>query len=179
MKRFYILVFSTFALFSTIQPAAAQEIFLGLAAHEVDTPLSFKIDEQGVDIQAGYRGKRIEALSVIGAPSPYIFASVNSAGDTSLVAAGLSWKIGEKFYLRPGIGLAIHDGPSQRFTADGSQTQLGSRILFEPELAVGVQLSERVDLEASWVHVSHAQLFNRNQNPGLDIIGARLVIKLP
>jgi len=179
MKRFYILVLSSLAWLTAIQPATAQEIFIGLAAHEVDTPLSFKIGEQGVDIQAGYRGKRIDALSVIGAPSPYIFASVNSAGDTSLVAAGLSWKIGNRFYLRPGIGLAIHDGPSQRFTADGSQTQLGSRILFEPELAVGVQLSKRVDLEASWVHVSHAQLFNRNQNPGLDIIGARLVIKLP
>lgn len=179
MKNFYALVLSVFALYAVVQPVAAQEIFIGVAAHEVDTPLSFKIDEQGVDVQAGYRGKRIEALSVIGAPSPYIFASVNTAGDTSLVAAGLSWKIGNRFYLRPGIGLAIHDGPSLRFAPDGSQTQLGSRILFEPELAVGVQLSERIDLEASWVHVSHAQLFNGNQNPGLDIIGARLVIKLP
>lgn len=178
MKRFYLLVLSIFAWSAAIQPAAAQEIFVGLAAHEVDTPLSFRIGEQGVDVQAGYRGKRLEALSVIGAPSPYIFASVNSDGDTSFVAAGLSWKIGDKFYLRPGIGLAIHDGPSLRFAADGSQTQLGSRILFEPELAIGVQLSERIDLEASWVHVSHARLFNSNQNPGLDIIGARLVIKL-
>lgn len=179
MKRYYILVLATFAWLAALQPVAAQEIFVGVAAHEVDTPLSFKIDEEGVDFQVGYRGKRIEALSVIGAPSPYIFASINSAGDTSLVAAGLSWKIGTKFYLRPGIGLAIHDGPSLRFAPDGSQTQLGSRILFEPELAVGVQLSERIDLEASWVHVSHAQLFNDGQNPGLDIIGARLVIKLP
>ncbi|MEP2101557.1 MAG: acyloxyacyl hydrolase [Parasphingorhabdus sp.] len=179
MKSFTILVLTALACFASAHPAAAQEIFVGVAAHEVDTPLSFKIDEEGVDFQAGYRGKRIEALSIIGAPSPYIFASINSAGDTSLVAAGLSWKIGDKFYLRPGIGLAIHDGPSLRFASDGTQTQLGSRILFEPELAVGVQLSERIDLEASWVHVSHAQIFNGNQNPGLDIIGARLVIKLP
>ncbi len=179
MKHFYILFFAFFAWFTVTQAAAAQEIFVGVAAHEVDTPLSMQIDEEGVDFQLGYRGKRIEALAAIGAPSPYIFASVNSAGDTSLVAAGLSWKIGNTFYLRPGIGLAIHDGPSLRFAPDGSQTQLGSRILFEPELAIGVQLSERIDLEASWVHVSHAQLFNDGQNPGLDIIGARLVIKLP
>ncbi len=179
MKLFYTLALAIFALFADVTPALAQEIFLGVAAHEVDTPLSFKIYEEGVDFQAGYRGKRIEALSVIGAPSPYIFASINSAGDTSLVAAGLSWKIGNKFYVRPGIGLAIHDGPALRFAPDGSQTQLGSRILFEPELAIGVQLSKRIDIEASWVHVSHAQIFNRNQNPGLDIIGARLVIKLP
>ncbi|QTD54978.1 acyloxyacyl hydrolase [Parasphingorhabdus cellanae] len=179
MKSFYMFVLTTFIWLAPLQQATAQEIFVGVAAHEVDTPLSMKIGEEGVDLQVGYRGKRIEALSAIGAPSPYIFASINSAGDTSLIAAGLSWKIGTKFYLRPGIGLAIHDGPSLRFAPDGSQTQLGSRILFEPELAIGVQLSERIDLEASWVHVSHAQLFNGNQNPGLDIIGARLVIKLP
>lgn len=179
MKYVTLMALSALGLLTAVQPAAAQEIFIGVAAHEVDTPLSTRIFEEGTDFQAGYRGKRIEALSAIGAPSPYIFASVNSAGDTSLVAAGLSWKIGDELYLRPGIGLAIHDGPSQRFAADGSQIQLGSRILFEPELAVGIQLSERIGIEASWVHVSHAQLFNSRQNPGLDIIGARLVIKLP
>jgi lipid A 3-O-deacylase len=179
MKNLRVSILPILAWLSAVQPAVAQEIFVGVAAHEVDTPLSMDIGEDGVDFQAGFRGKRIDALSAIGAPSPYIFASINSAGDTSLIAAGLSWKIGTKFYLRPGIGLAVHNGPSLRFAADGSQTQLGSRILFEPELAIGVQLSERIDLEASWVHVSHAQLFNGNQNPGLDIIGARLVIKLP
>ena len=178
MKNLLLSVLVVVTWFAGTQPAAAEEIFIGVAAHEVDTPLSFKIYEEGVDFQAGYRGEQIEALSIIGAPSPYIFVSINSAGDTSLVAAGLSWKIGETFYLRPGIGLAIHDGPSLRLAPDGSQIQLGSRILFEPELAIGVQLSERIDLEASWVHVSHAQLFNGNQNPGLDIIGARLVMKL-
>ncbi|MEP3225028.1 MAG: acyloxyacyl hydrolase [Parasphingorhabdus sp.] len=179
MQRYFIFLFVIMFGCVATQSARADEIFVGVAAHEVDTPLSFRIDEQGVDFQAGYRGDPIQGLSFIGAPSPYIFASINSAGDTSLIAAGVSWKIGTTFYLRPGIGLAIHDGPSQRFAADGSQIQLGSRILFEPELSVGVQLSKRIDLEATWVHVSHAQLFNGNQNPGLDIIGARLVIKLP
>ena len=105
--------------------------------------------------------------------------SINSAGDTSFAVAGLSWKIGDRVYARPGIGIAIHDGPSLEFAPDGSQTQLGSRVLFAPELSVGIKLSEKVDLEASWVHLSHARIFSSVQNPGLDSIGMRLVVKLP
>ena len=51
--------------------------------------------------------------------------------------------------------------------------QIGSRILFAPEIGVGAQLTDRVSVEASWVHLSHAQLFSRH-NPGMDTIGLRL-----
>lgn len=157
-------------------PAAAQEAWIGVSAHEVDTPFSLDIGEGGTDVQAGVRGKPIEALRAVGAPAPYLLGVVNTRGDTSLVAAGLSWRIGRTVYLRPGIGLAVHDGPSYRIT-NRRRTDLGSRVLFEPELAAGVQIGEGVAVEASWVHVSHAQLFS-GQNPGLDIIGARLMLKL-
>lgn len=160
-------------------PARADEIFAGLGSQDIVTPLAQDTGATGVDFQLGYRGEPIEALSFVASPSPYILASVNSAGDTSFAAVGLSWKFGEKIYLRPGIGVAIHDGPKLAFAPDGSQTQLGSRVLFEPELAVGVKISERVDLEASWVHLSHARIFSSVQNPGIDSIGMRLVVKLP
>ena len=160
-------------------PAQADELFAGMGSQDIVTPLAQDTGADGVDFQLGYRGEPIEALSFIAKPSPYILASVNSAGDTSFAAVGLSWKFGEKVYLRPGIGIAIHDGPELAFASDGSQTQLGSRVLFEPELAVGVQISERVDLEASWVHLSHGRLFSSVQNPGIDTIGMRLVLKLP
>ncbi len=105
--------------------------------------------------------------------------SGNLTGDTSFAAAGLSWKIGDRIYLRPAIGLAVHDGPDFSVGPDGSQTQLGSRIVFEPELSVGVRLSETIDLEASWVHLSHGKIFNSVQNPGRDSVGLRLVVTLP
>ena len=38
---------------------------------------------------------------------------------------------------------------------------------------VGVQVNDRLSVEASWVHMSHAQLFGR-QNPGIDNVGVRL-----
>lgn len=159
-------------------PLAAQEAWVGIAAHGVDTPFTFDTGEDGADLQLGYRFAPEAALSAIGSPAPYVFALANTAGDTNLVAAGLSWKLGGRVYARPGIGLAVHDGPSLRVRAeDGLRTDLGSRLLFEPEIAIGWQATPRLGLEASWVHVSHAQLFS-GQNPGLDIIGARMVLRL-
>ncbi len=166
-------------LLATSYPAQADELFVGVAAHQEIRPLAANNDEQGVDIQLGYRGERIEALAFIGKPAPYLLLSGNLSGDTSFAAAGLSWKFGDKIYLRPAIGLAIHDGPEFSVGPDRSQTQLGSRIVFEPELSVGMRLSETIDLEASWVHLSHGKIFNSVQNPGRDSVGLRLVVTLP
>jgi hypothetical protein len=157
----------------------AQEVFVGGYAHGVDTPLTFDTNEGGADIEAGFRFAPVEALSFIGKPQPYVFASVNTAGDTSFAGGGLSWTIGKgRFYLRPGIGVVVHDGPSLRVDpATRLRTDLGSRVLFEPELAAGVRLGEKWSAEASWVHISHARLFG-GQNPGLDMIGLRLNYRL-
>lgn len=157
-------------------PASASELFGGVLAHDVDSPLTAGGLEDGADFQLGWRGGRIGALGFIGAPSPYAFASVATGGETHFAAAGLSWRIGDRFFVRPGIGLAIHTRSSHG-VANGFRTDLGSRVLFEPELGIGYQFSERVSLEASWVHISQGQLFSR-QNPGMDSVGLRLSYKL-
>jgi hypothetical protein len=163
-------------LLAAASPAGAAEIFGGLAAHDVDTPLNKGGFEGGLAIQAGLRGDRIKALKAIGAPSPYAFASVSTEGGTNLAAAGLSWKIGGRLFLRPGIGLAVHDRSSQ-VVRGGLRGDFGSRILFEPELGLGFRIDGRWTAEASWIHVSHAQLFS-DQNPGMDNIGVRLSYRL-
>jgi lipid A 3-O-deacylase len=161
------------AAFALTEKAHAGDVFAGVSAHEVDTPFSLKTRESGVDVQIGYRAGKIEALALIGKPAPYVFASVNTKGDTSFIAAGLSWKLGKTFYVRPGIGLALHDGPIPRSGTNGRRSDLGSRILFEPEIAVGYQLSEKAALELSWTHISNATLLS-GQNPGIDMIGLRV-----
>jgi len=153
-------------------PAQASDVFAGLLAHDVETPLTKGGFESGADIEFGWRGERIGALSFIGAPSPYVFASAATGGETHLAAAGLSWRLGDRLFARPGLGLAVHTR-SSRGVRNGVRTDLGSRILFAPEVAVGYQVSPRVAIEAVWVHVSHAQLLSR-QNPGMDSIGLRL-----
>jgi lipid A 3-O-deacylase len=164
------------ALAASASPAQASELFGGVLAHDIDSPFTLGGREDGADFQFGWRGRPIRALRVIGSPSPYLFGSVHAAGDTHFAAAGISWKIGGRLFLRPGLGLAVHTR-SSRGVADGLRTDLGSRVLFEPELGIGYQVSDRVAIEATWVHISNAQLLSR-QNPGMDSIGVRLSYSL-
>ncbi|UVI39716.1 acyloxyacyl hydrolase [Qipengyuania spongiae] len=158
-------------------PAQAEEVFGGIYAHGVDTPFTFDTGEGGLDVQIGVRSDRIQALDFLGKPAAHVFGSLNSReGGTDFVAAGLSWTIGAgPVYVRPGIGLALHNAPELRVDPETRiRTDLGSRILFEPEIAIGTNLSERLSVEASWVHISNARLLDRDQNPGIDMIGARV-----
>ena len=157
-------------------PAQAQEIFGGVLAHDVDTFLTKGGFEDGVDFELGWRGERIEALRFIGAPSPYVFGSLASGGETHFAAAGLSWRFGGRLFVRPGIGIAIHTRDDDGVIGN-IRTDLGSRFLFEPEIAIGYQASPRLAVEAAWVHLSHAQLLSR-QNPGMDSVGIRLSYRL-
>ena len=174
------LSFAAFAVVFLSAPAAAQEVFGGLYAHEVDTPLTLHTGEGGADVALGYRFARIEALSVIGKPAPYVIGSLNTAGDTSFAGAGLSWTIGKgPVYLRPAVAVVVHDGPGYRVDpATRMRTDLGSRVLFEPEFGLGYRLNGNLAIEASWMHVSQGRLFNWKQNPGIDMIGARLNLHL-
>lgn len=159
--------------------ASAGEVFGGLYAHNVNTPLSLGGHvEDGMDVQLGYRAGDITRLLGAGL-QPYVFGALNTAGNTSYAAAGLSLKFGGKLYIRPGLGLAIHTGSAANFDNPyNDKIEFGSRVLFEPELGIGVQVAPRVSAEASWVHMSHAQLFGR-QNPGIDNIGVRVNVALP
>lgn len=159
--------------------AHADEVFVGGYAHAVDTPLTLRTDEGGADLEVGYRFAPVAALAFLGRPSPYLIGSLNSDGDTSFAGAGLSWKLGGgRIYVRPEVGVVVHDGPKERIASNGTHLELGSRVLFEPGIGVGTRLSERASIEASWTHISQGRLFNDEQNPGIDMWGARLNWKL-
>jgi hypothetical protein len=155
-------------------PVQAGELFGGVYVHDVDTPLSKSGVEGGADIQFGYRGGRIGRTPL----QPYIFGALNTAGKTSYAAAGLSAKFGDRFYVRPGLGIAVHNG-SARNVQDPTnhKIEFGSRVLFEPEIGVGFRINGHATVEASWVHMSHARLFGQ-QNPGIDNFGIRLNLGL-
>ena len=162
------------ALLAAAAPANAGEVFGGLYAHDVKTPLDKSGIESGGDVQIGYRGGHIAGTPI----HPYAFGALNTAGDTSYAAIGLSARFGKAIYIRPGIGLAIHNGSAKKFQdPTNDKIDFGSRVLFEPELGVGAQINSRLSVEASWVHMSHAQLF-AHQNPGIDNFGVRLNLGL-
>jgi hypothetical protein len=153
-------------------PARAGELFGGVYVHDIDSPLTKSGIEQGADIQLGYRWDRIGRTPL----EPYVFGAVNTSGETHYAAIGLSAKFGERVFIRPGFGIAVHSGSDDNFNRT-DKVAFGSRILFAPEVGLGVRLSKRATIEASWIHMSHAQLFGK-QNPGIDNVGVRLSWKL-
>ena len=171
MKRLAIFALAAATLTA---PAHAGEVFGGLYVHDVDTPLTKSGIEQGADVQLGYRGGRIGRTPL----QPYIFGALNTAGDTSYASAGISARFGKRLFVRPGVGIAIHNGSARKFQdLSNDKIDFGNRVLFEPELGIGFDVNRRLSIEASWVHMSHAQLFGR-QNPGIDNLGARLTLRL-
>ena len=156
-------------------PGLADELWLGLYEHDIT--LAQTEFETGQDIKGGWIGDPIAGLRAIGRPSPHILLSKSLNGETDYAAAGLNWRFGKTIYVRPGIGIAVHDGPS-RAVRKGRRVDLGSAVVFEPELGIGWRLSDDVAFEASWIHLSHATLFSR-QNRGMDSWGVRVLVRLP
>lgn len=170
MKRVTILCAAMIGAAALPSAASAGEVFGGLYVHDVDTPLSIAGIEGGMDVQLGWRGGRIGRTPL----QPFVYGSLNTAGETNYAAAGLSARFGDRIYVRPGIGVAVHTGSAANFQHAGEDhIDFGSRVLFAPEIGVGARISDRVSIEASWVHLSHGQLFGR-QNPGMDNFGVRL-----
>jgi lipid A 3-O-deacylase len=172
VKRVAIL--ASVALAAAALPRAAQagEVFVGVYVHDVKLPTDKSGIEGGMDVMLGYRGGNIAGTPL----QPYIFGALNTAGQTNYAAAGVSARFGHRFFIRPGFGIAVHTGSAGKvFRPD--RIAFGSRVLFEPELGVGAQLNDRLSVEASWVHMSHAQLFAR-ENPGIDNLGVRLTLRL-
>lgn len=153
-------------------PAHAGELFGGVYVHDVKLPTDLSGIERGLDFQLGYRGGGIAHTPL----QPYVFGALNSAGQTSYAAVGLSAKFGHSIYIRPGLGIAIHNGSAGKFF-NQHEIAFGSRVLFEPEIAVGTRINDRLSIEASWIHMSHAQLFG-GENPGIDNLGLRLNLAL-
>lgn len=153
-------------------PAHAGELFGGLYVHDVKLPTDMSGLESGMDVQVGYRGGGILHTPL----QPYLFGALNTSGNTSYAAAGLSARFGSRIYIRPGLGIAVHTGSADKFYRF-DKIAFGSRVLFEPELGIGAQVAPRISVEASWVHMSHATLFSR-ENPGIDNLGVRLNLKL-
>src|SRR5438034_6215715 len=159
---------------ATAAPAHAGELFGGLYVHDVKLPTDKSGIESGADAMLGYRWGGIAGTPL----QPYLFAAVSTAGETSYAALGLSAKFGKSIYIRPGLGIAIQTGSAKKFQdLTNGKIDFGSRVLFEPEIGIGTRINDRLSIEASWVHMSHATLFSR-QNPGIDNLGVRLNLAL-
>lgn len=187
-------VISLLSAMQIASPAVAGEVFAGAYVHDVDDGISYGKFESGTQIVVGARTTALDELALLGKPRIHLLVGVNAAGETSYAAAGLGWRfdLTERLYVQPGIGLAVHTGrvnlpspdepgltPQQRLkrTSDReTRLDLGSRVLFEPELSVGWKATARLSMELSWIHLSHARLAG-SYNPGVGDVGLRLVYR--
>jgi len=178
LSRAWMLAASGVAASLTLGQARAQEVFAGVYAHDVRLGITVCCYEHGADIELGARTAPIGALSRLGDFRVYSLGSVNTAGGVDFAAAGLAYRLhlGRRFYISPGIGGAVQNGDADRFQRRPDHLDLGSRILFEPEAAIGYTWSPHWATEVSYVHLSHARLAGP-QNPGMDDVGLRLVYR--
>jgi len=188
------------AVLAVAAPACASEAFVGVYKHDVTfigdaIGLGAAGREGGADIHLGYRTGKLETLRWLGKPQVHAMVSINTNNTSNFVAAGFDWKIelGQPggFYFRPGIGLAYTDGKAGLPPANAPgltqaerdrrtylyyhRIDFGSHVLFEPELALGYQVSDKVSVELSYTHLSNGQIFHQGKNQGLDDAGVRLV----
>ena len=179
-------------------PAAAPEWYVGLYAHDITVVgetlgLGAAGREEGAGIHLGYRSAPFDSLGWLGRPQAHAFVSINSNNTSNFVSLGLDWKIplSERFYLRPGFGLAYTDGAAglppvnapgltpqeqaRRLALYRSRIDFGSKLLFNPQLALGFRFNDQVATEFSYTHLSNGQIFHTGKNQGLDDAGIRLV----
>ena len=116
-----------------VAPAEAGEIFGGLYVHDVKLPTDLSGHESGFDLQLGYRGGRIGRTPL----QPYVFGALNTAGETSYASVGVSAKSANRSLRRLGLAIARRLGGRLPHRQD----RVGSRVLFEPEVAVGAQIN--------------------------------------
>lgn len=191
LKRLALLGAACLALAS---PAGASEVFGGLYGHA----LNRKQPEGGLDILAGVRTDRIQSLPWLLNPSFHLMGAYSTEVDSHFVAAGFNWPFnlgpGGRFYIRPGIGLAVTTGVTgignayepglsaaeraRRLQLAATRIDYGSSVLFEPELGIGYRFNDRLSVEAAYLHLSNGEIFHRGKNQGQDDLGVRLNYRL-
>ena len=189
MKMFLKAALIAAAAMGVASAARADDVFGGFYGHGLGVAGR---EQDSFDSMIGYRTNRISWLSWIWKPEAHAILSINDKYSTDFAAVGLDWRVrfSEKWYIRPGIGLAYTTGKAGLPPANApglteaqyltrlhlyqERIDFGDHYLFEPELAVGYNLTQKWALEASYVHLSNGQILHQGKNQGLDDVGLRL-----
>ncbi len=110
------------------------------------------------------------AFDILLSPRPHLGANLSLEGETSRLYLGLTWQVplGTAYFLEASFGGAWHDGPLD----EPGIASYGCELSFRESAALGVRISERLNLVAGVEHMSNADLCGRNR--GLTSGGVRL-----
>ncbi|MBI5165031.1 MAG: acyloxyacyl hydrolase [Magnetospirillum sp.] len=162
----------TAVLLVAASPALADSAELRLGVLRHDAGIFGNREEAGVDGNVEVLFPSPTLLEPIWSPRPHLGATVNSAGDTSQIYAGLTWQWSppvSPVFIEFSLGGAVHNGDVT--TRELDRKELGARALFRESLSIGWQIDERNSLSLILDHISNANLADKNE--GLDGLGLR------
>lgn len=170
----------------TAQAQGVEEARLGVLAHNICiTNCKNANKEDGPNVEGEVVFASPGFLEPVGAPRPYLMASVNVAGETSYGGGGLhwNWDFAEGWSLEPGLGIVVHDGETDNPFPNGTPESaeffeenvlLGSEVLFRTSLSVNRDIGENWGVQFIYEHLSHGQILGSGRNQGLDNAGIRV-----
>jgi lipid A 3-O-deacylase len=177
------------AAIMTASPAEAgvDEAYVGAMAHNIcvtDCKNADKEDGFNVELQLSFDSPGF--LDWAGSPTPYVVASINTAGETSFAGVGLDWRweFADHWAIEPGVGYVVHDGElnnpyasgdprAQEFSAE--HVLLGSRDLFRTSIGLTREIGDGPwEAQVFFSHLSHGQILGSGRNQGMDQLGIRL-----
>lgn len=148
------------------------ELRLGLFAHDPWSP-----EKGSVDINAEALTPRLLTMDNPSwrwiVPRAHIGATVNTAGRTSSLYAGLTWTvdIGEKVFVEASFGGAVHNGKTGNVIYP-DHNALGCSPLFRESASIGYRFTPAWSVMATVEHLSNGGLCT--QNRGLTNAGVRV-----
>jgi lipid A 3-O-deacylase len=106
-------------------------------------------------------------------PLPHLGYSLNLAGKTSHLHAGLTWRLDltRSLFVEASLGGALHDGVVGRYAAEG-RNALGCRALFREAASLGYRLENGWTITATVEHLSNGGRCDANR--GLTNVGVML-----
>lgn len=147
------------------------EIKAGILHHDTPDLWSGFRRESGVDINLeAIFAPKLDVLG--GAIRPALGGSINTAGDTSKIYAGIRWQyeLEMGLFFGVGVGGAVHNGELELTRRD--RKALGKRLLFHIPIEVGYRFDGGPHaLSVYFDHISNA--YTADENEGMDTLGLR------
>lgn len=153
-------------------PNFIAEARLGASAQDVFSPEAGSANLTG-EILFAKPFRADDAIVDLFIPRLHVGGSLNFAGKTSFVYAGLTWSYDftERIFVEGQFGGALHNGDTHAFARPGHNA-LGCAPAFHEAASLGYRISARWSVLATIEHMSNAGFCD--QNRGLTNVGARL-----
>lgn len=184
-KAWGLAAFGAAAMMAQPAHAGLDSAHVGVLAHNICVTNCKNADkEDGPNIEVQLNWDSPGFLHWALSPTPYLVASLNTAGDTSFAGFGLEWRweFADGWALEPGLGYVIHNGETDNPYPNGSPQAeqfndehllLGSEDLFRTSLGLSREFGEHWQAQLFFSHLSHGQILGDGRNQGVDQAGVR------